>query len=85
VASDGRLRGNPAAPAGGWIFRAFGENTGQLKRHADDQTREGAGVLNRRRRKMQWFLRQVPRLWLFFTVVIIAAVLYSIYQSKGMN
>ena len=34
---------------------------------------------------MQWFLRQVPRLWLFFTVVIIAAVLHSIYQSSGMN
>ena len=34
---------------------------------------------------MQWFFRQVPRLWLFFTVVIIVAVLYSIYQAKGMN
>jgi hypothetical protein len=34
---------------------------------------------------MRWFLRQVPLLWLFFSVVIIAAVLYSIYQSRGMN
>jgi hypothetical protein len=34
---------------------------------------------------MRWFVRQVPLLWLFFTTVIIAAVLYSIYQSRGMN
>ena len=34
---------------------------------------------------MRWFLRQVPLLWLLFTVVIIAAVVYSIYQSGGMN
>jgi hypothetical protein len=34
---------------------------------------------------MQWFLRQIPVVWLFLTAVIIAAVLYSIYQSNGMN
>jgi hypothetical protein len=34
---------------------------------------------------MAWFVKQIPAVWLFFTVVIIAAVLYSIYQSKGMN
>ena len=34
---------------------------------------------------MYWFLKQVPLVWLFLTVVIIAAVLYSIYRSGGMN
>jgi len=42
-------------------------------------------VQNRRRKKMQWILKQIPLVWLFFTVVIIAAVLYSIYQSRAMN
>jgi hypothetical protein len=35
--------------------------------------------------EMNWFLRQVLLFWLLFTAVIIAAVLYSIYQSYGMN
>jgi hypothetical protein len=34
---------------------------------------------------MPWFLKQLPLVWLFFTAVIIAAVLYSIYQAQGMN
>jgi hypothetical protein len=34
---------------------------------------------------MHWFFRQVPLLWLFFTAVIIAAVLYSIFQAREMN
>ncbi len=34
---------------------------------------------------MVWFLRRVPYIWLFFTTVIIAAVLHSIYKSGGFN
>jgi hypothetical protein len=49
------------------------------------EPRECAGMQNRRRWKMQWFLKQLPLVWLFFTAVIIAAVLYSIYQARAMN
>jgi hypothetical protein len=35
--------------------------------------------------KLIWFLQRVPIIWLFLTLVIIAAVLHSIYQSGGFQ
>jgi hypothetical protein len=35
--------------------------------------------------KVEWFLQRVPLIWLFLTVVIIAAVLHSVYKSGGFN
>jgi len=35
--------------------------------------------------KLEWFLKQVPLIWLFLTAAIIAAVLHSIYKSGGFN
>jgi len=34
---------------------------------------------------MNWFLQRVPIIWLFLTLVIIAAVLHSTYQSGGFQ
>jgi hypothetical protein len=33
--------------------------------------------------KLDWFLKRVPVIWMFLTVVIIAAVLHSVYESGG--
>jgi len=35
--------------------------------------------------KLSWFLQHVSIIWLFLTLVIIAAVLHSIYQSGGFQ
>jgi hypothetical protein len=34
---------------------------------------------------MNWFLQRVPIIWLVLTLVIIAAVLHSIYESGGFH
>jgi hypothetical protein len=34
---------------------------------------------------MPWFLRYVSLAWLSLTLIIIAAVLHSIYESGGFN
>jgi hypothetical protein len=34
---------------------------------------------------MDWFLKRVPYIWLLLTLVVIAAVLHSIYESGGFN
>jgi hypothetical protein len=35
--------------------------------------------------KMDWFLKRVFLIWLFWTAVIIAAVLQMIHKSGGFN
>jgi len=35
--------------------------------------------------KLNWFLDRVLIIWLFLTLVIISAVLHSIYQSGGFH
>ncbi|MGA8221875.1 MAG: hypothetical protein WB780_09510 [Candidatus Acidiferrales bacterium] len=61
------------------------KNPAQVDRNPADRTSNGAYAQNGPKQKMYWFLKRVPLIWLFFTAVIIAAVLYSIYQSGGMN
>jgi hypothetical protein len=34
---------------------------------------------------MNWFLKRLPFVWLILTLVIIAAVLHSVYESGGFN
>lgn len=34
---------------------------------------------------MDWYLKRAPLAWLFLTLVIIAAVLYSVHQAGGFR